>query len=197
MCCGVLDRANGLAVDVVTSCLTIAGLMSSTALRVAESGQKSQQVTRLREPPLSQLIFVDVPIIDAQSTGTASLEIEQNTCDDQRSRLNTPGAVNHTVTMRQHQSVFDQMLWDYFTLTQRGENYTGSANHRNLKTYEATQEWYAGKFGAEYGRKVHLHQSITGKWPLAKRDSEQFKKGMKNYLNQKEKRAASKAKRSA
>ncbi|WP_170599234.1 hypothetical protein [Ruegeria arenilitoris] len=99
--------------------------------------------------------------------------------------------------MRQHQSVFDQMLWDYFTLTQRGENYTGSANHRNLKTYEATQEWYAGKFGAEYGRKVHVHQSLNNKWPLADRNSELFQKGMKAYLNQKEKRAASKAKRSA
>ncbi len=96
--------------------------------------------------------------------------------------------------MRQHQSVFDQMLWDMVALTQRGENYKGSANHRNLKTFEAVQEWYAGKFGAEYGRKVHVHQSLNNKWPLADRDSEQFKRGMKTYLNQKEKRAASKAK---
>ncbi len=94
--------------------------------------------------------------------------------------------------MRQHQSVFDQMLWDMFTLTQRGEGYKGSANHRNLKTFEAVQEWYRGKFGAEYGRKVHVHQALNGKWPLADRDSELFKKGMKAYLDQKERRAKSK-----
>ncbi|WP_282118337.1 hypothetical protein [Ruegeria atlantica] len=94
--------------------------------------------------------------------------------------------------MHGHQSTFDQMLWDYFSLTQRGENYKGSANHRDLKTYEAVQQFYAGKFGSEYGRKVHLHQALNGKWPLADRDSELFQKGMKAYLNQKEKRAVAK-----
>ncbi len=77
--------------------------------------------------------------------------------------------------VRGHQSVFDQMLWDYFSLTQRGENYKGSANHRNLKTYKAVQDWYRGKLGSEYGRKVHVHQSLTNKWALADPNSETFK----------------------
>ncbi len=86
------------------------------------------------------------------------------------------------------QSPLDQMLTDVMEIAKRGENYTGSTSHRDVNTFDKIKAFYPA-FGSEYGLKIHKHLSALGRWHQQPRGSEAYQAGLKQYVDQKKKRA--------
>ncbi|WP_170366599.1 hypothetical protein [Ruegeria arenilitoris] len=86
------------------------------------------------------------------------------------------------------QSGLDQMLMDLFQIALKGSGYRGSTSHRNLNTITKVRDFYRGKFGNEYGLKVHTHLTKQGLWHQQPRDSEAYRRGLAKYEGQKAKR---------
>ncbi|WP_170402856.1 hypothetical protein [Ruegeria arenilitoris] len=87
------------------------------------------------------------------------------------------------------QSGLDQMLMDLFQIALKGPGYKGSSSHRDANTIAKVREFYRGKFGDEYGLRVHTHLTKQGLWHQQPRDSEAYRAGLKQYALQKAKRA--------